>query len=146
MTRILTTFVSIDDVEREALGMLPRAVGNYYRSGADDEETLSRNRQGFKRYNCLSLFELCRVSRLLIRPFVLRDVGKLDPSVRIQLKDRNGIVCFDERLSYPLAIAPTAFQKMAHADGEEGTARGNTHLRSIIVVICSRESNGNDHD
>lgn len=54
----------------------------------------------------------------------LRDVSKLDTSIRILLKDKNGNTCFDEKLPYPLAIAPTAFQKMAHSDGELSTAKG----------------------
>lgn len=46
----LAKFVSIDEIEQEALRILPKAVRDYYQSGADDEQTLVRNRQAFKRF------------------------------------------------------------------------------------------------
>lgn len=78
--------------------------------------------------------------RLLIRPLALRDVSKLDPSVRIQLKDKNGNICFDERLPYPLGIAPTAFQKMAHPDGEEATAKGTQININYLFCLAASET------
>ena len=35
-----------------------------------------------------------------------------------------------QRLPYPIAIAPTAMQRMAHPDGEVATARGTIKLHS----------------
>ncbi|KAI6189738.1 Hydroxyacid oxidase 1 [Aphelenchoides bicaudatus] len=119
MSQNLAKYVSISEIEQEALQLLPRSVRGYFQSGADDEQTLSRNIQAFK--------------RLLIRPLALRDVNKLDTSVEIKLKDKNGNVCFNERFPYPLAIAPTAFQKMAHPDGEEATARVASETRTLMV-------------
>ena len=44
-----------------------------------------------------------------------------------------------EKVSFPLGIAPTALQKMAHPDGEIATAKGinlkNRKIHSIIELI-----------
>lgn len=41
--------VCVDDFEREARSSLPRNTLNYYGSGADEELTLSLNKQAFRR-------------------------------------------------------------------------------------------------
>jgi (S)-2-hydroxy-acid oxidase len=139
----LKRFVSINDIEAEALKILPRSVRDYYRSGADDEYTLARNIEAYKRYFFCVLNKNAHF-RLLIRPFSLRDVSKLDPSIRIKLKDKNGNVCFDEILPYPLAIAPTAFQRMAHPDGEIATSKGIYDIQDCINRFSGqRNSNYN---
>ena len=46
-------------------------------------------------------------------PRVLVDVSEVDPSVEL----------FGSRLSMPLLVAPVAFQRLAHEDGEEAMAR-----------------------
>lgn len=46
----LRRFISVDDVELEALKILPRSVRDYYQSGADEEHTLKRNTAAYKRY------------------------------------------------------------------------------------------------
>ena len=52
--------------------------------------------------------------RYRFRPRVLRDVSRLD--TRVQL--------FGEWVEFPICVAPTAMQKMAHHQGELATARG----------------------
>ena len=54
--------------------------------------------------------------RLIIRPRMLCDVSKRDLSVSVL----NG----GEKASFPIFVAAVASQRMAHADGEIGTARG----------------------
>ncbi|KAI6186751.1 Beta-2 adrenergic receptor [Aphelenchoides besseyi] len=115
----ITHFVDIDEVEKEAVARLPRSVLGYYVSGADDEETLARNRKMFKSY--------------LIRPLVLRNVRELDASVQLQLKDKNGNICFEKRFPYPIGIAPTALQKMAHHEGEIATARAAAFTNTLMI-------------
>lgn len=43
----LADLISLDDVEKRALDILPKAVRGYYESGADDEQTLRNNREAF---------------------------------------------------------------------------------------------------
>ncbi|KAJ3601564.1 hypothetical protein NHX12_032532 [Muraenolepis orangiensis] len=91
--------VCVSDYEEEAKKSLPKAVYDYYRSGADQQQTLADNTAAFNRW-CL-------------RPRVLRDVSVVDLSCSILGQD----------LSMPLCAAATAMQRMAHADGETATAR-----------------------
>lgn len=46
----LAKFVSVDEIEKEALQILPRSVRGYYQSGSDDEQTLARNRKAYRKF------------------------------------------------------------------------------------------------
>ena len=52
--------------------------------------------------------------RLRIRPRMLRGINKVDMTTTIQ----------GMKINLPICVAPTALQKMAHPDGEIGTAKG----------------------
>ena len=54
--------------------------------------------------------------RLRLRPRVLRDVSTIDMSTTI----------LGEKIDFPICVAPTAMQKMAHPDGEIATAKGSS--------------------
>lgn len=43
--------VCVSDFEEEARRVLPKAVYDYYRSGADEQNTLADNVAAFNRYN-----------------------------------------------------------------------------------------------
>ncbi|MEQ9569906.1 MAG: alpha-hydroxy acid oxidase [Longimicrobiales bacterium] len=87
-------------LEARAREVLPRAVYDYYAGGADDEDTVAANRAAW--------------GEIRFRPRVLVDVSSPDPSIELL-----GTV-----LPSPVAVAPTAFHRLAHADGERATARG----------------------
>ncbi len=53
--------------------------------------------------------------RLKLRPRLLRDVSIIDMSTTI----------LGEKIDFPICVAPTAMQKMAHPDGEIATAKGS---------------------
>ncbi|XP_062263599.1 hydroxyacid oxidase 1 isoform X1 [Platichthys flesus] len=91
--------VCVSDFEEEARKVLPKAVYDYYRSGADEQTTLADNVAAFKRWYLV--------------PRVLRDVSAVDLSVSM----------LGQRLSMPLCVAATAMQRMAHPEGETATAR-----------------------
>ncbi|CAL1607100.1 unnamed protein product [Knipowitschia caucasica] len=91
--------VCVADFEAQARTVLPKAVYDYYRSGADEQRTLHDNVEAFNRW--------CVVPR------VLRDVSSVDMSVSV----------LGQRLSFPVCVASTAMQRMAHPDGEVATAR-----------------------
>ncbi|CAH0769169.1 unnamed protein product [Bemisia tabaci] len=101
---------NIQDFEESALQILPKKVKGYYKSGACNETTLANNISAFQ--------------RLRIRPRVMIDV-----SVR-QLETK----ILGNRISFPLGIAPTAMQKMAHHDGEIGTARAAGEMGTIFIL------------
>jgi len=90
--------------------LLPQAVYDYYAGGAEDERTLRANREAFARY--------------VLRPRVLVDVSSVDPAIEL----------FGTRISSPVLIAPTAFQRLAHSDGEVATVRAAAARGAIYVA------------
>jgi isopentenyl diphosphate isomerase/L-lactate dehydrogenase-like FMN-dependent dehydrogenase len=96
--------------EEEAAKLLPRPVYDYYAGGADDETTLAANRAAFAQY--------------ALRPRVLVDVSDVD--CRLNL--------FGDDIAYPVLLAPTAFQRLAHRDGELATARAAAALHSLMIA------------
>jgi len=58
-------------------------------------------------------------SRLRLLPRVLIDVSKINMETTI----------LGERVSSPICLAPTAMQRMAHADGECATAKAAARFR-----------------
>ncbi|KAM9784296.1 2-Hydroxyacid oxidase 1 isoform 2-T2 [Syngnathus typhle] len=91
--------VCVSDFEVEARKVLPKAVYDYYSSGAEEQITLADNVAAFKRWRLI--------------PRVLRDVSSVDLSVSV----------LGHKLDMPLCVAATAMQRMAHPDGETATAR-----------------------
>ena len=91
--------INVADFEQAAAGLLDAGPLGYFAGGAGDERTLRRNVEAFAEWELI--------------PRVLVDVSEVDPSVEL----------FGSRLSMPLLVAPVAFQRLAHADGEEGMAR-----------------------
>ena len=103
-------FITVDDYEPVARERLPTDVYDFYAGGAGDEWTLSENRRGFDRWS--------------LRPRVLRASGRPDPSTSV----------LGTRVSYPVLVAPWAYQSMAHPDGERATARAAAEAGTVMVV------------
>lgn len=97
--RFLGRAVEIEDLRREACRRWPRGVRGYVEGGADGEISLARNRAAFQRHELL--------------PRVLQDVSKVDLRARLLGCDS----------SLPLALGPTGYTRMMHADGERAVAR-----------------------
>src|SRR5690606_10825439 len=94
---------------------LPTVAHDYYASGAHDELTLRENRAAF--------------DRLALRYRVLVDVSKRSTSTQV----------LGARQAAPLLVAPTAFHRMAHDEGELATARAAGSLG--LTMIMSTLSN-----
>ncbi|XP_054740491.1 uncharacterized protein LOC129246022 [Anastrepha obliqua] len=103
-------FVCVDDFEQKAHSVLEKSALDYYRSGAGEQYTLHLNREAFR--------------RIRIRPRCLRDVSRINTSCSILGID----------LKWPLGIAPTAMQKLAHPEGEGGSARAAGNAGSIYIL------------
>ncbi|KFP06070.1 Hydroxyacid oxidase 1, partial [Calypte anna] len=91
--------VCVADFEEYAKKFLPKSVYDYYRSGADDQQTLAENVAAFSRWK--------------LYPRVLRDVSVMDLSTTV----------LGQKISMPLCVGATAMQRMAHPDGETATAK-----------------------
>jgi len=103
-------YVIVDDYEPVARAALPAPVYDYIAGGAGDERTLRENLTAFDRWN--------------LRPRVLRGVGDPDPSTSIM----------GTQVSFPVLVAPWAYQSMAHPDAEPATARAAASTGTIMVV------------
>lgn len=96
----LDEVVTLDDFEAVAREKLSEMAYAFLAGGAGDEHTLRWNREAF--------------ANLRLRPRVLEDVGSISTHVDL----------FGVRMPLPVLLAPVAYQRLFHAEGEEGTARG----------------------
>ncbi|WP_068079540.1 alpha-hydroxy acid oxidase [Novosphingobium rosa] len=90
--------LDIAALEAQARGRLDPAIYDYVAGGAGEEWTLQANERAYRAYS--------------LAPRVLRGAGVPDLT--------GGLL--GQPMSMPLVIAPTAFHRLAHADGESGTA------------------------
>ncbi|MEY3060285.1 MAG: hypothetical protein RL000_1637 [Bacteroidota bacterium] len=102
--------LNIFDLERLAKERLPVLAYDYYRSGAWDETTLKANREAYE--------------KLKIHYKILVDVEKRDLSTTI----------FGQHIDFPILVAPTAFHKLAHPDGELATGRAAVKAKTIMTL------------
>jgi (S)-2-hydroxy-acid oxidase len=102
--------VTVDDYEPLARERLPTDVYDYYAGGAGDEWTLAENRRAFERW--------------VIRPRMLTGAWPVDPSIEL----------LGTRIDTPVVVAPWAYQKRAHPDGELATARAAARAKTVMVV------------
>ncbi len=98
------------ELEAAAGERLTQMAYDYYRSGSDDEITLNENRDAF--------------TRLKLHYRVL--TGIETRSLQTEL--------LGHKLSLPVIVAPTAFQRMAHPDGELATARAAQGAGTIMTL------------
>ncbi len=103
-------FLNIADYARAARARLPADVLDYYEGGALDEITLRENAAGWERL------------KLYYR--VLAGVGERD--LRTTL--------LAQSISTPIAIAPTAFHKLACEQGEIATARAAKAAGTLFIL------------
>jgi isopentenyl diphosphate isomerase/L-lactate dehydrogenase-like FMN-dependent dehydrogenase len=101
---------SLPDYEREALAkMTPEALG-YIEGGAGGEVTLADNVAAWRRW--------------ALRPRMLVGASSCDPSVTV----------LGVRRPHPVIVAPTAFQRLAHPDGEVAIARAAAATGTVMCV------------
>jgi isopentenyl diphosphate isomerase/L-lactate dehydrogenase-like FMN-dependent dehydrogenase len=102
--------LNVWDYERLAAERLDTAAYAYYAGGAADELTMAANLDGFR--------------RLPLRPRVLVDVA--DPSTETTV--------LGTRIDLPVLVAPVAYQRVVHPDGEVGTARAAAAAGTIMCL------------
>jgi 4-hydroxymandelate oxidase len=101
--------VNVFDYEIAAAARLGAGPLGYFAGGAADELTLRENVEAYRRY--------------LLRPRVLVDVA--------ECTTRTSVLSHD--VSMPLLVAPVAFQRLAHPEGEVATARA---AREAGTIMC----------
>ena len=103
------TPLTIDEYEAVARGRLERTAYDYYAGGSGEERTLAANREAF--------------NRIPLRPRVLVDVSRIDTRTTV----------LGQALDTPVMLAPTAFNRLAHPDGELAAARAAQAAGTIMI-------------
>jgi 4-hydroxymandelate oxidase len=101
------------DYERLAPAHMSAIGWEYISGGAADELTMRWNRESY--------------DRMRLRPRILVDVSQLDTRVTL----------FGRELPFPILLAPAAYHKLAHPDGEIATAKGAGAAGATLVVSTS---------
>jgi isopentenyl diphosphate isomerase/L-lactate dehydrogenase-like FMN-dependent dehydrogenase len=102
--------INVADYERLAAEKLDAGPLGYFSGGAGDELTLRENREAWRRWR--------------LRPRMLVDVGEVSTATEL----------LGTEVSMPIVIAPVAFQRMAHPDGEEGMARAAADAGALMCL------------
>jgi 4-hydroxymandelate oxidase len=102
--------ITVSDFEARARTRMDPAAYDYYAGGAADERTLAANRAAF--------------DRVVIHPRILVDVSRIDARTS----------ALGEPLAMPIGLAPTAFNRLAHPDGELAAARVAGGAGTLMVV------------
>jgi 4-hydroxymandelate oxidase len=89
---------------------LSKMAYDYVRSGGGDEISMRENRRGFE--------------RLQLTPNILVDVSQLDTRVNL----------FGSELESPILLAPVAYHRLYHPEGEIATARGASAAGAAFVI------------
>ncbi len=107
--------LTVEDFEPLARERLSKEVFDFVSGGAGDEWTLRENTRSFERWT--------------IRPRVLRGVTEPDTATQV----------LGVPLSLPVVIAPWAYQRLVHPDGELATARAAARAGTLMVVPTPAE-------
>lgn len=102
--------VSLQDFEDAAVRKLKPELRDFVQGGAADEITIRWNREAY--------------DRMPLRPRVLVDVSNVDTSVQL----------LGLELPHPILLAPCAYQKLLHQDGEIAAAKGAGTAGAVYVV------------
>ena len=102
--------LNVWDYERLAAGRLEPGAHGYYAGGAGDELTLRDNVEAYRRW--------------ILRPRMLVDVETCTTATTV----------LGQEISMPLLVAPVAFQRIAHPDGEVGMARAALGADTIMCL------------
>jgi len=102
--------LNVRDYEAEAERRLESGAFGYYAGGAGDEVTLRENVAAYARWR--------------LRPRVLVDVGACTTVTSV----------LGHEVALPLLVAPVAFQRVAHPDGESGMARAAKDAGTILCL------------
>ena len=102
--------LNVWDYERLAAERLEPGAHGYYAGGAGDELTLHDNVEAYRRW--------------ILRPRMLVDVETCTTATTV----------LGQEISMPLLVAPVAFQRIAHPDGEVGMARAALGADTIMCL------------
>lgn len=100
----------LEEQAEKARAVLDPEVFDYYSAGSGDQVTRHESGSAWTRYR--------------LRPYPLRDVALVDTSS----------IALGAPVSTPIAIAPSAFQRLAHPDAERATAAAAGEAGALFVL------------
>ncbi|MGW4807161.1 alpha-hydroxy acid oxidase [Kitasatospora sp. NPDC004272] len=108
--------LELADFERAARGRLPAELWDFVQGGSGAERTLAANRDAY--------------ARRRLRPRTMVDVSATD----------QGLTLLGSPLSTPVGIAPMAYHRLFHPEGEVATARAAGRAGALMVagIFASR--------
>jgi 4-hydroxymandelate oxidase len=101
--------LTVDEYEAIARERMERSAYDYYAGGSGDERTLAANRSAF--------------DAIALRPRVLVDVNHVDLRTSV----------LGQSIEFPVMLAPTAFNRLAHPEGELAAARAARASGTIMI-------------
>ncbi len=104
------SYINLRELESFASEKLQQMTFEYYAGGAGDEITLRDNIEAF--------------DRIKLRPKMLVDLSGLTMAVDL----------FGTSIDMPVLIAPMAFHRLAHEEGEEAMAKAAARANTIMTV------------
>ena len=110
MTEACLDPVCCADFEALAKAKMSAMAWEYVSAGAGDELTVRWNHEAYQ--------------RIRLKPRILVDVSSVDTSVTL----------FGQEHPFPILLAPTAAQKLTHAEGELATVRGAGSTGTTTVM------------
>jgi isopentenyl diphosphate isomerase/L-lactate dehydrogenase-like FMN-dependent dehydrogenase len=102
--------LNVWDYERAAEEKLPAGPHAYFAAGAGDEWTLRENVAAYRRWT--------------LRPRILRDVTEVSTATTVLGTD----------IAFPILVAPMAYQRHAHPEGECAMAQGAAKAGTIMCL------------
>ena len=106
----LADVLSLPEIEQLASGCMSTMAYEYVAAAAADEHTARWNRESY--------------DTIRLRPRILRDIAT--PDIRLTLLGRE--------LAAPIILAPAAYQRLMHPEGELATAKGAGAASTTFVV------------
>ena len=106
----LVTDLCLEDLERDARAAIGEMAYAYYAGGADDERLLDGNVAAWSHWQ--------------LHPHVLAGLAEVSTATTL----------LGTAVRAPVAVAPTAIQGLAHADGEVATARGAAAAGCLLIL------------
>jgi 4-hydroxymandelate oxidase len=113
-------YLDLDRLEAQARDRLPTDVYDYYAGGAGAETTLAEATGAWRSWR--------------LRPRVLRGVAAPDLTASL----------FGTDVATPIGVAPWAYQRLAHPDGERGTAVGAAASGALMCTSTSASTSLED--
>jgi isopentenyl diphosphate isomerase/L-lactate dehydrogenase-like FMN-dependent dehydrogenase len=102
--------VSLQEIEEAARKKIHKLAYDFIAGGVEDEVTLRANREA--------------LNRIFLRPRVMVDVSKIDPSVEL----------LGKKMDFPILLAPTGGKNLVIPDGDRVAAQGAAAAKTLYVV------------